>query len=176
MNDESLSRSTRRSSSRRNTRPNSRATTRSSNTNALSATINKKSKLAATDIATITIRGSAIHQKDKSPKNKKQTISVQRKRKKNKYSMSKKKNSRVMNAIITNDEVEDLNLTFDNMVSSNMSSNIEMNDNDQEHLNISADSFDSSQTTDIEDNQEQQVRKTTTKSKYDVLQFFYKNK
>ena len=77
-----------------------------------------------------------------------------------------------MNVISTNDEAESVNLAFDNMVGSKVSSNIEMDDNDQEHLNISADSFDTSQTTDIENDQEQESRKNTTKSKYDVLQFF----
>ena len=175
MNDELPSRSTRRSSSYRNTQPNSRPTTRSSTISALSATNNKKSKLPTIDTATITIRGPAVQQTGKPPKNKKQTISVQRKRKKNQYAMARKKeNSRVTNVISTDDEAESVNLTFGNMIGSNVSSNSEMDDNGQEHLNISADSFDSSQTTDIENNQEQQARKTTAKSKYDVLQLFTK--
>ena len=91
INDELPSTSTRRSSSCRNAQPISRPTTRSSSTSALSITINRISNLAPADAATNTIRGPAVQQKDKPPKNKKQTISVQRKRKKNQYSMFTKK-------------------------------------------------------------------------------------
>ena len=74
MNDELPPRSIKQLRSCLNTQSNSRPTTRSSTTSALLTMINKTSKLATTDTATITIRDPAVQQKDKPPKNKKETI------------------------------------------------------------------------------------------------------
>ncbi|CAF1434232.1 unnamed protein product [Rotaria magnacalcarata] len=157
MDDELPSESTARPSFRRSTQPNSKSTNSNSTNSELPTKINKK-------------LGDAT-------KKTKQSIPVKRKKKTISHSTTKaKKPSRILqNFISTDDEMEDVaGETEKNPVDSNVSLTNGTDHNTEENLNSHNDSFDSSQTIDIENDRQEQRRKTTMKSKYDVLKYFTK--